>query len=232
MIREIITGILNSYGNLFDNSHILIAVLIALLFLFLIRERLSFNPFALIIAPIGLLGAAFINVCALAKEKKGKWVYLFAIFLCAFFAACTGERLYSRLNVQKAENMYHIPVDYIEVMDYILSEDSDETIRVLAMPDYCMYHKMYSSRFDMLFENHLGDDVRFLDENARNAFNELSDNNPDMMIVSEAGVKESCKYVVLKKESYWPKFPLDRYDYEVIHETPNWEIFAKKGDNR
>ena len=226
MIHELLAKYTTAYSNMMGNSRILVVVIAALLFLYLNRNKLSFNPFVLILAPLGLVSSSAAKVLAVVREKKNRWAMLFAIFLCAFVIMLTGERIYSKDHLVKAENVMHIPQGYKTAMDYML--EHCENPKVLAMPDYSIYHLMYSSRFNMLYEQRYDEDVRYLSEDARNAYAELSSLNPDMLIVSESAMNYGCDYIILKSGHYWPMFPLDRYDYQLEATVEGWDIYSQK----
>lgn len=226
MIHELVVKYTTSYSNLMGNSRILVAVLIALLFLYLNRSKLAFNPFVLILAPLGLISMGMAKVLELVKEKKNKWTMFGGIFLCGFALMLFGDRIYSPSHMTIAENSMHIPEGYKNAMDYVL-EKSDSP-RVLAMPDYSIYHSMYSSKFNMLYECRYDEDVRYLSEAARNAYGELSTRNPDMLKVSEAAVHYECDYIILKNDHYWPTFPLDYYDYQLETTVDGFDIYSRK----
>ena len=83
----------------------------------------------------------------------------------------------------------------------------------------------------MLYEQHYGDDVRYLSEDARDAYGELSGRKPDMMIVSCAAVNYGCDYIVIKDDHYWPEFSLEEYDYKLETNVDGWDIYSRKEEN-
>lgn len=226
MIHELLARYTTAYSNMMGSSKVFVVMLVALLFLYINRKKLGFNPFILIMAPLCMIAASASRVFMAAKKKRNKCGMAFAIFLCAFVIMLTGDRIYSPEHMSKTENTMHIPEGYKAAMDYMLQKK--ETPKVLAMPDYSMYHALYSSKFDMLYEQRYGDDVRYLSEGARNAYAELSDLNPDMMVVSDAASDYDCDYIVLKEGHYWPMFPLDKYDYELEANVEGWDIYSRK----
>lgn len=226
MIQELFNEFLTLYDKYCGNGKLLVISLAALLFLLLIKGKSSYSFLLLILSPISAVSAAFGKLMTL---MKGRLRILFTVFLCGFIVLLSGERIYSADHLTAAENSMHIPGDCIEVMDYLLARTDNPV--VLAMPDQCMYYTMYSSKFNMLYENQSDDDIRYLSEDARNAFNELSVSDPDMKIVSDAAVNYGCDYIVLHADHYWPMFPLDSYDYELIDTVSDWEIYARKGDD-
>ena len=249
MIQQLISDFTTKYDLIRGSSRILAVFLVALLFLYLFRRKLGYNPIVLILTPLAAVSAALTYVLSEVrgmdhednegteespekkKNKAGssiikKLPLIFAAFLCVFAVMLTGERLYSGEHLQSCENLMHIPEDYRQAMDYVLSQNSDP--KVLAMPDYSMYNTMYSSHFDMLYEQRSGDDVRYLSEDARNAFNELSDRSPDMLTVSNAASDAGCDYIILLDGHYWPMFPLDEYDYRLEANVAGWDIYSRK----
>jgi len=226
MISELLRNLHESFVSLRGDGKIIVLFIVALLFLYLINSRLDFNIFAFILAPLAAIGTAFGKVMS---SIKNKWIRVFAGLLIAIAIIMSGGLIYSGERAEKAENMYHIPEDYIEVMDYILSISDNP--KVLAMPDYSMYHEIYSSRFDMLYEQRSGDDVRYLSDEARATFIELSKTGPDMYTVSKSALDADCDFIVLKKNYYWCELPLYHFHYEVIKSFDNWEVYAVKGAN-
>lgn len=226
MISELLRNLYESFVSLRGDGKMIILFLVALLFLYVIKECFDFNPFILILSPFAAMGAAFGKII---KQITNKWVTFLVCVLLAIALMISGGFVYSSERTQIAENLYHIPDDYIEVMDYILSVSDNP--KVVAMPDYCMYHRMYSSKFDMLFEQRLGDDVRFLPDNARIAFLELSESSPDMKLVSDMASESGYDFVVIKKDYYWCELPLYHFGYEVINSFDNYEVYGRRGMN-
>lgn len=223
MLSEILSNINNIYETYRGDGKILVIFLISVLALYLIRGEFDFSIFCLIPSPLMAVGASV----AKAVEKSKNWYYrLLVIFLCGFAIMLTGERIYSSERISLKENQYYIPEDLRQTMDYILS--IDEAPSVIAMPDYCLYFPIYSSKFNMLYEQRIGDDIRYLSEEVRTIFGQLSDQNPDMYIVSQTAKKSGYKYIVLKREHYWPEFGLDRFDYELANSIGEWDIYILK----
>lgn len=226
MISELLGNLYESFVSFRGDGKIIILILVALLFLYLIRDKFDFNPFTLILSPIAGIGVA----CGKILDTiKSKWILLLTGILLVIGIVLSGGYIFSSERVELSDNIHHIPGDYVEVMDYILSLSDNP--KVLAMPDYSIYHSVYSSKFDMLYEQRLGDDVRYLPDNARIAFGELSKTSPDMYMVSSMAMESGCDFIVIKKDYYWCELPLYHFHYEVIKSFDNWDVYARKGMN-
>jgi len=223
MLSEILKNINSAYRNFEGDGKMVVLFLVALLFLFLCRKLFDFNPFALIASPMAAIGAAF---ATMFDFIKGKWMAAAALILTVFAITMTGSYTFADDNALMADNAYHIPDGYVEVMDYVLSQDADPV--VLAMPDYCIYHSIYSSKFTMMFEKRTVDDVRYLPENVRDAYIELSGRNPDMWKLSKDAMESGCEFIILKKQYYWSEVALWNFDYELIKEFDGWEVYARR----
>lgn len=224
MLAQIIRDFVDTYDAYRGTGKILVLFVLSLLFLYMNRDAISFNPFALVLSPLTAVSSS----ASLALSKvKGAWSRILAIFLCGFIILLSGERLYSSEMMRPAQNSMHLPADYVAVMDYLLTESDNPS--VLAMPEYSLYHSMYSSKFNMLYEQHENADIRYLSEDARDAYTQLSDRNPDMMVVAEAASASGIEYIVLKSEHYWSEFPLDRFGYPLYATLDGWDIYKKGG---
>ena len=225
MVFQILRDFLNTYESCRGTGKILVLLILSLLFMYSIRNELSFNPFALILSPLTAISSSASLAAAKARNLKGR---ILALFLCGFIIVLSGERLYSADKMRISDNSMHIPDDYVAVMDCLLSESDAPS--VLAMPEYSLYHTMYSSRFDMLYEEHENADVRYLSEAARYAYAQLSDRNPDMKIVADAAADSGIEYIVIKADHYWAEFPLERFGYPLYKALDGWEIYKKGGE--
>ena len=243
MLSEVYSNIYSVYESFRGDGKIMALIFVALLFLYMCRKAFDFNPFMLIISPIAAIGIAIEKVIEYAQQRAGnedsqndgnnvspavrKYLIVgFTAFLMIFTIMISGHRVYSAKHVQKADNMLHIPADYVEVMDYILSQDIEAS--VVAMPDYSMYHGIYSSKFNMLYELSSDDDFRYLSEDARNAFLELSDNTPDMKKLADAAIHSGCNYIILKKDYYWSELPITRFGFENAASFDNWDVYVRR----
>ena len=224
MLSEIFNNFYNRYALLRGDGKILVLFLVALLFLYVIRKNLNYNPFILLLSPLGAISVALSEIFRFAK---GKILVILVSVLSVLTIILSGQCIYSQNHAAVADSFYYIPNDYVEVMDFVLSLEDNP--KVLAMPDYSIYHGMYSSRFDMMYEKRQDEDIRYLSEDARNAFNELLVHNPDMKIVSDAAIAQSCDYIILKKNYYWSEFPLTEYEYDLLKSFDGWEVYGRKG---
>ena len=171
-----------------------------------------------------------------------------AVLLCVFGIMLSGNMPQSAGTVSMTENMYHIDVDLMKAFDYMLAEADDTTrqydftgqeegngtditkgsepVTIIAEPGTGNILKAYSSRFETLFDEPSRDeDILYYDEDIRNLYAEVTDQNPDMYKVSKIARAHNCMFYLTEKGEHWPEFPITFFDADLSAEFGNWEVY-------
>lgn len=154
-----------------------------------------------------------------ALKLCGKYRKLMLAVMCIAIISC-GSFVYRSVNITKADNLYHIPNEVVEVGKLI--EPEEGRIRAIVPAEMIHYIRQYSERIclpygrEMLisrwnFESDIYDAMEGADVIDTPSFVELTRNY-------------YCLYVVLRKDRQLRE-PLTDYGFELYAQTDNYLIY-------
>ncbi|MFT3982461.1 MAG: hypothetical protein QM697_01030 [Lachnospiraceae bacterium] len=241
-MKELYQRFLTAYENYRGTGKLLVLFLVSILVIYLTEKkdekgRRRFHPAVFLlsiwsgIAYAGSKIADFLFSSAenIDRKKRISPAGILALLLCIFTLCLSGTKVLSRNYFQKAENTMHIRTEYIQVMDAILADD--EYPKVVAPPGFAPYLKMYSARFETLYDYPKNGDVSQLSADARAVYEQLSGSVPNMKTVAEAAKENGCRYVILSSEKYYPEFPITSFGFQLADTVGEWEIYKETEGN-
>lgn len=241
-MKEVYQQFLTTYENYRGTGKLLVLFLVSVLMIYLTekknengRQRLHPAVFLLSVwtgiayAGSGISGFLFSPAKNNGQKKKVSPMGMLALFLCLLTLCLSGTRVLNGEYFEKSENTMHIRTEYIQVMDVILADDDHP--KVVAPPGFAPYLKMYSSRFETLYDYPKNGDVSLLSEDARAVYEQLSGSVPNMKTVADIAMENGCGYVILNSEKYYPEFPLTSFGFQLADTVGKWEIYKETEGN-
>lgn len=241
-MKELYQQFLTSYENYRGTGKLLVLFLVSVLVIYLTEKkdengRRRLNPVIFLLsiwtgiayAGSNISGYLFASPKTAGRGNRISGAGILALFLCALTLCLSGTRVLSRNYFEKAENAMHIRTEYIQVMDVILA-DSDLP-KVVTPPGFAPYLKMYSSRFETLYDYPKNGDISLLPEDARVVYEQLSGSVPNMKTVADIAKKNGCRYVILNSDKYYPEFPITYFGYQLADTIGEWEIYKETEGN-
>lgn len=133
-----------------------------------------------------------------------------------------GKYVYSNEYVTKAENVYHIPQEVIEVCDFIMPEEGEERVTGVFPDSLIHFVRQYSSEIKMAYgRDYLAPDWIYGDHPLRIVMNQ------DKIRISELvrlATEQKCQYIILERN----KKLLGNFEKSKvikIGETTNYDIY-------
>ena len=133
-----------------------------------------------------------------------------------------GKYVYSNEYVTKAENVYHIPQEVIEVCDFIMPEEGEERVTGVFPDSLIHFVRQYSSKIKMAYgRDYLAPDWIYGDHPLRIVMNQ------DKIRISELvrlATEQKCQYIILERN----KKLLGNFEKSKvikIGETTNYDIY-------
>ncbi len=241
-MKEVYQQVLTAYENYRGMGKLFVLFLVSVLVIYLTenekengRRRLYPAVFLLSVwTGIAYAGSSISHLLfAPAKNSEQKKrvspMGLLALFFCVITLCLSGTRVINRKYFEKTENTMHIRTEYIQVMDVILADDSHP--KVVAPPGFAPYLKMYSSRFETLYDYPKNGDVSLLSGDARAVYEQLSCSVPNMKTVADIAKENGCGYVILNSEKYYSEFPLTSFGFQLADTVGEWEIYKETEGN-
>jgi len=241
-MKELYQQFLTAYENYRGTGKLLVLFLVSVLVIYLTEKkdengRRRLNPAVFLLsvwmgiayAGSNISGFLFSSPEAAGRKKRISPAGILALFLCIFTLCLSGARVLSANYFEKAENTMHIRTEYIQVMDVILADDDNP--RVIAPPGFAPYLKMYSARFETLYDYPKNGDISLLSEDARAVYEQLSGSVPNMKTVADIAKENGCRYVILSSEKYYPEFPITSFGFRLADTVGEWEIYKETEGN-
>lgn len=135
-----------------------------------------------------------------------------------------GSFVYRSENITKAQNLYHLPDEAIEVAELIDPEEG--RVMALVPADLVYYIRQYSSRINMPY----GREMLI----ARwDYYNDLYEAMEEAEVIDTVSFVEltrayGCDYVILKKDREVQE-PLTDFDFSLYAQTDNYRIYQDMG---
>ena len=136
--------------------------------------------------------------------------------------AICGKYTYSNSYITKAENLYHIPQEVIEVCDIIMPGEEEERVVGIFPDDLVHFVRQYTSRIEMVYgRDYLAPDWIYGDHPIREVMNQ------EKIRVSELvrlATEQKCQYIIVERSKETiGKF--EKFKVFKIGETANYNIY-------
>ena len=159
---------------------------------------------------------AYSGVKILGKYPAG------SIVIGMIMIAVCGKYVYSNTYITKAENLYHIPQETIEVCDIIMPAEDEEKVIGIFPDDLVHFVRQYTSRIQMVYgRDYLAPDWIYGDHPIREVMNQ------EKIKVSELvrlATEQKCQYIIVERSKETiGKF--EKYRVIKIGETANYDIY-------
>lgn len=159
---------------------------------------------------------AYGAVKILGRYPAGSVVFGFLMIMIC------GKYVYSNPYITKAENVYHIPQEVIEVCDVIMPEDDEERVKGIFPDELIHFVRQYSTRIQMVYgRDYLAPDWIYGDHPVRVVMNQEEIRVSELVRLA---TEEKCQYIILERNK---KLIGDFEKFKVIKidETANYNIY-------
>lgn len=247
-MKELYQQFVTTYENYRGTGKLLVLFLVAVLLIFPVQKSMGqkkadgagWSPVVFLlsiwtgIAYAGSFIADFLfctqtdskSNAATDKKRKYPLMGLLSLVLCILLLSLSGTRVFSHTFFEKAENSMHVRPEYVQVMDALLEET--ESPKVIAPPGFAPYLKMYSSRFDTLYDYPKNGDISELSGEARAVYEQLSSAHPDTKLIADTAKETGCQYVLMEEGKFYPEFPITEFGFELEKTVGGWNIYKEK----
>lgn len=247
-MKELYQQFVTTYENYRGTGKLLVLFIVAVLLIFLVQKNgeqdktdgTKWSPAVFLlsvwtgIAYAGSFIADFLFCpqtdlepdMAVSKKRKIPFMGLLSLILCILLLSLSGTRIFSNTFFEKTENPMHVRPEYVQVMDALLEET--ESPKVIAPPGFAPYLKMYSSRFETLYDYPKNGDTSKLSEDARAVYEQLSGAHPDTKLIADVARETGCQYVLMEEGKFYPEFPITEFGFELEKTVVGWNIYKEK----
>ena len=110
------------------------------------------------------------------------------------------------------------------MFDALLQEESG-TIRICATPDLSSFMKIYSPRFEVMYERPVNADASVYKGDIRAVYDQMSTSTPDVAMVVKLLGKNGYDHILYdRNDTYW-NLPLEEFGYELILQVGDYSIY-------
>lgn len=234
MLSDLWNNVTSSYKAFVGTGSILVLFVLACFLIYQIssKNKDELSEYPLIILLLSVPGTIAVGISSLCNSKilDNKWKRLLVVLMCIFAITISGKRIIGPDFMSKAANNMHIANDMRDAMDAILVGDGSDSIGIVTMPGMGDYFEGYDARFHSMFDDDFDKDSEKIEDEYIKAYLEMSVKYPDMKIVSYTAREHGCKYIVIKRDSYWPKVPLTEIGYSVFGTYGEWDVYVQEGE--
>ena len=144
------------------------------------------------------------------------------IVLGVILIAVSGKCVYSSIYVTKAENVYHIPQEAIEVCEAIMPSQGQERVTGVFPDDLIHFIRQYTSEIRMVYgRDYLAPDWNYGDHPLRQLMNQ--ERIPAGRLASLA-TEYNCHYIILHKDKEILG-NLESQELVRVEETEHYDIY-------
>jgi len=145
-----------------------------------------------------------------------------SIVIGAIMIVICGKCVYNNVYVTRAENVYHIPQEVIEVCDIIMPEEDEERVTGVFPDDLIHFIRQYSSRICMVYgRDYLAPDWIYGDHPLRKVMNQQEIRISELVRLA---TENKCQYIILEKDKEVVG-DFGRLKVIKIGETANYDIY-------
>ena len=133
-----------------------------------------------------------------------------------------GKNVYSNEYISRAENIYHIPQEVIEVCDVIMPGEDEERITGVFPDDLIHFVRQYSSRIQMPYgRDYLAPDWIYGDHPLRKVMNQEEIRISEIVRLA---TEQNCQYIILERNKELIG-NFENLKVFKIGETTNYDIY-------
>ncbi|WP_099467042.1 hypothetical protein [Konateibacter massiliensis] len=131
-----------------------------------------------------------------------------------------GKSVYNAETFNKAENLYKIPQEAIEICEMV-APDGGAT-KIIVPESIVSYIRQYNANINLLYGRNMGKDVQ---KGYRyKVLLQLNSAEPDVKYIAKKAKKKECEYIVFENFSSGTETIAD-YGYELFGSTQNYVIY-------
>ena len=229
-MKELLQTITSTYNNYRGTGKLLALFLVSVLIICLLNSPgrpgsgnndPKVSPLLFLLSPIS--GIAY----ALTRIYKKMHGLLYTAVGCACIVLVIilgGGWIFAPDDYYIADNRLHIKQEYIDVFDALLQEESG-TIRICATPDLSSFMKIYSPRFEVMYERPVNADASVYKGDIRAVYDQMSTSTPDVaMVVKLLGNNGYDHILYDRNDTYW-NLPLEEFGYELILQVGDYSVY-------
>lgn len=162
---------------------------------------------------------AYVGSIILSRYPAGSTVLgLFLIALC-------GKFVYSNEYISKAENVYHIPQEVVEICDMIMPKEDEERVTGVFPDELIHFIRQYSTKIQMVYgRDYLAPDWNYGNHPMREAMN--AEKIQVFRLVKLAN-SAKCQYIILKGDKQIIG-DFNNFNVGLIGRTENYKVYRNK----
>lgn len=161
------------------------------------------------------------------KMEDVKWKRVVGMAGMCLVIVVTGSRIYTSENFIKAENLYKLPQDVIDVCDIINDDAHKHKIdekKAVVVNELLPYIRQYDGSIKMPYGRNALKNEKGQSKNGRKIFTLMSDPQVDFERLAKRSKKEQCNYLVYYKTEPENE-SLKNAGYERIGESSAYVVY-------
>ena len=162
---------------------------------------------------------AYVGCIILTKYPTG------SIALGFLLIALCGKFVYSNQYISKAENLYHIPQEVVEVCEMIMPKENEERVTGVFPDELIHFVRQYSTKIQMVYgRDYLAPDWIYGDHPMREVMNK--EKIQVFRLVKLANTAK-CQYIILKGDKQIIG-DFNNFNVEFIGATKHYKVYRNK----
>lgn len=166
----------------------------------------------------GALLTAYVIIKAYEKAGRRRGNAIVVTFIVVLMLG--GKFVYTNENFVKAENMYKIPDEAIEICEIVTAEGDD--VKIVVPEDIVSYIRQYDAGIELMYGRNLGKDVQ---RGGKFKFlNQLNYEINNIKWMAKYAKRYEVDYLVFPKRVNGSE-EIENYSYKLIDETETYCIY-------
>lgn len=173
--------------------------------------------------PMGVSTAyAGVKLAGYLWEKKNIWYRrVVLVILCAAIILC-GKYVYASQYMSKAENLYHLPQNVVDICELIAPEDGEERVWAVFPTEMVYFVRQYDTNIQLAYGREFVEPVWDYYDEIHEVMNHPT--SIDMEKLLELSRERSCLYIVLPGNKEVTQAPED-FGLELLGVVDGYPVY-------
>lgn len=178
--------------------------------------------------PVIFVTAYFFVEMIYKLRKNG--IRIVAAVAVLFCLIVTGERIYTTVTFQRAENEYKLPQAAIEVADTMAAVGIDWKVKAVVPNELLCYIRQYRCDVGLLYGRNAGGFISDIGEDEQRVYEQMSQETPDISVITELGKKNGVSFLCFNRSTQNVPEDISEYGYSLYRTVGDYNIYILEND--
>jgi hypothetical protein len=138
---------------------------------------------------------------------------------------CSFSAVYSAGTFTKAENVYKLPQEALDVADIMAAAGVNWKVRAVVPNELLCYIRQYRCDIGLFYGRNAGGFISEIGEDEQRVYEEMSRSNPDVSVITELCRKNEVIFLCFNRATQDIPDDLSEYGYQLYRTTGDYSIY-------